>query len=57
MKGAYLQRGTIRIEIFMRTPGELVYVETYAKHYVWKLSKLLYGIGNPERQWMLFAEQ
>lgn len=56
IKGAYLQSGPIKREIYVRPPKEWHSVFGYKRGMLWKLLKLPYGIVEAGRQWMLVVE-
>lgn len=60
IKGAYLQSGPIKREVFVRPPKEWHEARQYNRGKVWrilwKLTKLPYGIVEAGRQWMLTVE-
>lgn len=56
IKGAYLQSGPIKRDIYVRPPREWYFNHRYKKGTLWKLIKLPYGIVEAGRQWMLTIE-
>lgn len=52
IKGAYMQSGPIRREVYLRPPRDFY----HKRGVVWKLLKLPYGMADAGRQWLLRAE-
>lgn len=54
IKGAYLQSGPIRRDIYVRPPREW---RTLPRGWIWHLLKLPYGITEAGRQWAMVLEE
>lgn len=56
IKGAYLQSGPVKRDIFVRPPSEWISIHEYRRGTLWLLIKLPYGIVEVGRQWRTTIE-